>query len=305
MNIAGWEYDFESLPRWENREVMKDCKDYLTESGDESRACLIYSVTEVSMMYYLGFCAIFQNKENPELLLHIPYVNFEPYAKFSKDGKLLFLKALYRYGKRFVLVIDLDAKKFAIFHFCAPFWYDLTEIEGGRFQIVFDMERDGDDRRIRYIKNTLIDPEQLIWRKWKPLAEGGDLHLRQRGGWRDRFKSPDQVWAETIDLAISQQIGIQEFVDLNYRKTLYYFVPFTQRENGKWYSRRESNSHGFERQIFAPATDKFLAISYIASKILFASAKYLLTQNCEAPSGVAIFDRFWWDFAKQDTNLAS
>lgn len=106
MNIAGWEYGFESLPRWENREVMKDCKDYLTESGDASRACLIYSVTEVGMMNYLGFCAIFQNKENPELLLHIPYVNFEPYAKFSKDGKLLFLKALYRYGKRFILVID-------------------------------------------------------------------------------------------------------------------------------------------------------------------------------------------------------
>ena len=174
-----------------------------------------------------------------------------------------------------------------------------------RFQIVFDMERDGDDRRIRYIKNTLIDPEQLIWRKWKPLAEGGDLHLRQRGGWRDRFKSPDQVWAETIDLAISQQIGIQEFVDLNYRKTLYYFVPFTQRENGKWYSRREPNSHGFARQISAPAAEKILAISYIASHFLFASAKYLLAQNCTAPSGVAIFDRFWWDFAKQDTNLAS
>ncbi|MBQ5362014.1 MAG: hypothetical protein IIU63_01580, partial [Clostridia bacterium] len=45
------------------------------------------------------------------------------------------------------------------------------------------------------------------------------------------------------------------------------------------YSRRESNSHGFERQISAPATEKMLAISYIASHFLFASAKYLLAQN--------------------------
>ena len=67
------------------------------------------------------------------------------------------------------------------------------------------------------------------------------------------------------------------------------------------HSRRESNSYGFERQISASAADKFLAISYIASKFLFASAKYLLTQNCAAPSGGAIFDRFWWDFASQST----
>ena len=241
MNISGWEYDFESLPRWENRAVMFDCQDYLFESPDASRACLIYSVSEVGMMNHIGFCAIFQNKAAPELLLHIPYVNFMPQAKFSKDGNLLFLRASYRYGKRFILVLDLRAQKYAIVHFCAPVWYELVETESGLFQITFDTERNKDDRRIKHIKNTLIDPEALQWRKWKPLAEGGDLRLRQRGGWRDRFKSPEQIWEETLDLAISQQIGNQEFVDLNRKKTLYYFVPFTQKENGKWSSNAMKN----------------------------------------------------------------
>jgi hypothetical protein len=75
-------------------------------------------------------------------------------------------------------------------------------------------------------------------------------------------------------------------------------------EAEKSYSRRESNSHGFERQISAPAADKMLAISYIASHFLFASAKYLLAQNCAAPSGVVFFDGFCQSEAKQDTHLA-
>ena len=70
------------------------------------------------------------------------------------------------------------------------------------------------------------------------------------------------------------------------------------------YSRREPNSLGFELQISAPATEKFLAISYIASHFFFASAKYLLTQNCAAPFGVEIFDGFCQSEPKQDTHLA-
>ena len=60
------------------------------------------------------------------------------------------------------------------------------------------------------------------------------------------------------------------------------------------YSRREPNSHGFARQISASVADKMLAISYIASHFLFASAKYLLAQNCAAPSGA----EFLMDFVK-------
>ena len=70
------------------------------------------------------------------------------------------------------------------------------------------------------------------------------------------------------------------------------------------YSRREPNSYGFERQISAPAAEKMLAISYIASHFLFASAKYLLAQNCAAPSGVEFFDGFCQSESKQDTHLA-
>ena len=70
------------------------------------------------------------------------------------------------------------------------------------------------------------------------------------------------------------------------------------------YSRRESNAYGFVWQIFSSAADKMLAISYITAHFLFASAKYLFTQNCKAPSGVEIFDGFSQSELKQDADLA-
>ena len=47
-----------------------------------------------------------------------------------------------------------------------------------------------------------------------------------------------------------------------------------------------------------------LAISYITAYFLFASAKYLFTQNCKAPSGVEIFEGFSQSELKQDADLA-
>ena len=47
-----------------------------------------------------------------------------------------------------------------------------------------------------------------------------------------------------------------------------------------------------------------LAISYITAHFLFASAKYLFTQNCKAYSGVEIFDGFSQSELKQDADLA-
>ncbi|MBR2010677.1 MAG: hypothetical protein IKA06_02890 [Clostridia bacterium] len=69
-------------------------------------------------------------------------------------------------------------------------------------------------------------------------------------------------------------------------------------------SRREPNSHGLGRQICAPAVEKHSQLSYIGSHFLFASAKYLLAQNCTAPSGTVFFVGFCQNEAKQDEHLA-
>ena len=49
---------------------------------------------------------------------------------------------------------------------------------------------------------------------------------------------------------------------------------------------------------------KYSQLSYIALHFLFASAKYLLAQNCTAPSGTVFFVGFCQNEAKQDEHLA-
>jgi len=70
------------------------------------------------------------------------------------------------------------------------------------------------------------------------------------------------------------------------------------------YSRRESNSYGFRRQIPSSAAEKLIAISYITAHFFFASASYLLFENCKAPSGEDIFDGFCQRSPKEDTDLS-
>ena len=68
---------------------------------------------------------------------------------------------------------------------------------------------------------------------------------------------------------------------------------------------RESNKIGFVGQIFPITLVLFLVILIYDLRKVLRSRKNLLRQNCFAPHGELIFDRFWWDFAKQGINLAS
>ncbi len=230
MNFSGWEFDATILPYWENHNKFP-CEDLLFEAPNAEYACLIYSVTEVSMLNYWGFGSILENKDAPRVLLNIKYVNFEPYVHFSKDGNLVFLKANYRYGKRFILVLNLRKKAFSIVHFCTPFCYDIVEKSDGLFEIVFD-EKTLSDPRSTQIKDTLINTQELRWRKWTVLEEGGDLNLQNRS-LKNLFKSADKIWEETIEKIDLGQMSTQEFIDQNRNKVLYYCSPFDTKENGK------------------------------------------------------------------------
>ena len=231
MNISGWNFDFTTLPYWNNRDSVY-CEDHLFESPNSEYACLIYSVTEVRMLSYYGFCAVFDNKENPSLILNIKYVNFEPYAYFSKDGELLFLKATYRYGKQFILVLNLKKKVFSVVHFCAPLYYDILQKNDGVFEIVFDEKTMQSDSRAKQISDTCIKLKDMRWRSWKILEDGGNLNLQNRNFW-NLFKSANKIWEESLKKFSLGQMSSQEFIDQNRNKILYYCLPFDTKENGK------------------------------------------------------------------------
>ena len=233
MELKGWNIDAEKLPCWDNRETILDCRDYLYESPTGDAACLIYSVAEVSMLKYWGFCAIYKNRQAPELALCVRYVNFAPYARFSRDGNLVFLKATYRAGVRFILILDLKKEVYATVKFMPHnMEYDIREGDSGVFYTVFDpCAIENDVCLAKLFHGTKIDPARLRWRKWSALSDGGDLHLQERGP-RHFFKCKETIWRESKDKLRLGAISAQEFVDVNRDKVLYHFSPFKTDEYG-------------------------------------------------------------------------
>ncbi len=228
--INGWTLDVETLPHWNLETNLPhggtEAPLFLLESSHDDVACLLYATMETRMSAYVGALAVFQNKQAPELLLSIRYVYFEQYAYFSDDGKFLFLKAIYRYGKRFVLLLNLRKKAYAILHFSPPDHdYQIRPLGNEVFEIFYDTALTMRDEKLQKFNHIKVDCRQLRWKSWNALSKGDDLNL-QRRGLDYAFKSKEKIWTESLELLRLDAISAQEFVDLNRDKTVYYFSPF-------------------------------------------------------------------------------
>ncbi len=233
MNLKGWEYEYESLPYWENHKEIF-CTDEIFEAPHPADvACVIYSVAEVSMMNYLGFCAILSQKSQPVLQLSIVGMNFSPYAFFSSDGNYLFLKAHYRREKRFLLILNLAKKTYSVEHFAPPnLEYTLNEKSNDVFEVLFPQKVVESDSRLKRLHRKEITLKKRHWHPWRDLAEGRDLNL-QRRSFFSRFQSKEKIWQESLELVAQGAISAQEFVDRNQSKVLFYSTPFGTGPNGK------------------------------------------------------------------------
>lgn len=153
MNISGWNYDFETLPRFENRENGEYTEDILYESPDGSFCVVNYSVKEVRNGDFRGFLAILKNKEAPEKLLNITNINFIKEAPFFASSKPLtaVLANIYaddiKQSLAVTIIIDLHKERFSL----APIYpsedrtlYPLSEARGK----IFLMNRDGSKRDV-------------------------------------------------------------------------------------------------------------------------------------------------------------
>lgn len=55
MTATDWKFDFESLPRWDNRERIPFVYDAFFDIPQNDALCCIYSIVEVSMCNPEGF----------------------------------------------------------------------------------------------------------------------------------------------------------------------------------------------------------------------------------------------------------
>lgn len=112
MQTCDWKFDFSSLPRWENRDLIPFVHDEFVEIAQSDALCAVYSVAEGRMMDWWGFLAILKNKENPALLLNVTDVLFREWIFVNKGGNLIFLQTNVQNS---VLIVDVERELFARF----------------------------------------------------------------------------------------------------------------------------------------------------------------------------------------------
>ena len=117
MEPTGWEFDFTTLPQWDNRESLSGVFDRFFEIPQSDMLCCIYSIYEVAMGNCLGFLAVLKKKDKPELVLQ-SRVNFCINFSASSDGDLIFLQPYLcdRANNRSqcpVLILDLKKNCFS------------------------------------------------------------------------------------------------------------------------------------------------------------------------------------------------
>jgi hypothetical protein len=158
MNISSWEYDFPSLPHWDEHEKSPDVTDALFESPDGSFCILNYSILESEAANNLGYAAVLKNKQSPELVFcaeNLKFSDVNPFfAQASHTVALLAVVTEKSMNKDFdiTLIIDLDKKRFAF----APFYasderrlYPMTEEKGRLFLLI----PDGTKRNVTKLKH--------------------------------------------------------------------------------------------------------------------------------------------------------
>ena len=182
-NINEWNFNFESLPYWDNRNTHWNARDMLYENEQMDMAFVVYSIIETRMCFYEGFLAVLKNKQKPELLLNVTTGTFtERKVVFSSDGKFAFMQsALWDKGWP-VFVFDLSTQQFACFKTVTTnLSFSVEEIDNS-FIITADkwqMEHDSNSG-LRALDGTEIETNKL---KWFPFEEINSfcrgLHINQ------------------------------------------------------------------------------------------------------------------------------
>lgn len=170
--MTDWKCDFAALPGWDLREEIWDVRDEFYELPQSDTLCCIYSVTEASMLNYLGRLAVFQNKENPKLVVNIEEYAFCLNFSASADGSLLFLQpSIYdrptNRCKRPLLVLDVKRKRFSYLRTdnCCPA-YKVTQKRDAVFVV------EADEYQRKHIKPLAALHGKKIrtnWLKWHSL----------------------------------------------------------------------------------------------------------------------------------------
>ena len=171
-----WQFDFSTLPRWNNRNIVPFVYDKFHHLPKSDTLCCIYSIAEVGMGRYQGFLAILKNKEHPELLLNFAdNMCFCDNFSASKNENIVFLQIVF-YDKAkesmrgAILILDIAHQKFAHYDSdnCNPS-YKIVELNDHLFGIEADEKQKENDERLNALSKQKIDLHTLKWYDFSKL----------------------------------------------------------------------------------------------------------------------------------------
>lgn len=168
-----WNYDFTSLPWWNNREELGGVYDRFYEIPQSDTLCCLYSIYEITMGNDLGFLAVLRNKETPELVL-TSQINFAVHLSANSAGNLIFLHP-YLYDKSThqskcpILILDIQRKRFSYVRTnnrCPG--YKVIEKKKAVFTIEADEYQRKHNKELKALHGKKI---RINWLKWHDLNQ--------------------------------------------------------------------------------------------------------------------------------------
>jgi len=165
--IEGWEIDLKVLygKTWKDRDKFGLIED-VWESPDGRMAGVLYGIAEFDIYKEAGRLAIFENKEKPELIIHIPKLHFWRLHKSGVQfcgGGVAFVHQVIKASGRYeagILAVDIEKKSTCLVSQLKSDFYLVRRIEGKKY----GFEKMTPDSRAEEI---VIDLDSL---PWKPIA---------------------------------------------------------------------------------------------------------------------------------------
>lgn len=235
LNINSWNIDPSALWRWDNgwrrTDPVCNMRDVMFESKGGRYGCLVYSEYICMRDNYGAYCAIYEYKDDPKLLLNIKCFSFPLYAFWSDDEKYVFLKARFKEYQRAVLILDVENRKFSTVH-VQPHYMDYEIIErGGAFEVHFTKKLFVQDFGDEAFSDVTIDCNSLEWCDWSVLESFEEPKI-PIDGLKYLFADKRKLWRDTAELEYLGVMTKSTFVNLNREKKLYWCLPIVRDEFG-------------------------------------------------------------------------
>ena len=197
IETHGWQIDYSQLLTPErNVHPHLFLTDRLFESSNKNYCCLFYTVTEVSMGSYSGLMAIFENKEEPKLIMN-PFNQWFHYWGDSTvsftEGLLIIRKPAYNRIKKLngcpFVVIDLNKKQFAFIDFdFDSIYYNVTRKGDTQLELDLIAPKEIEIAKLPNRKGETLNLNDLKYYSLELLNECYELYKKEKKAANKTYK---------------------------------------------------------------------------------------------------------------------